>query len=742
MSAETLHVISLFSGIGGIDLAFERAGMTTALLCERDKHATAVLNHHWPHIPVHPDVSELTPDDLRDAAPDPDRAILAAGFPCQPFSTAGKRGGERDPRGTLFYDVIRLVRGYRPAWIVLENVPGLLSIDGGETARTILDLLNEEGYLVDIDILDAQRFGVPQRRKRVVILCHRADLGLSGKTTYSAINIATLLTESLLIVLAEARRQSSVDAPSWGSSKWLSADGLKKRMRLLSPELNPDDLTTLLASSADCLAKSAQERGGSGLNSESPGGSSTETGTSSSGSPTRGGSSWSTARSWREASDVLCETVRSSTTSTPSRPTTASQISTYAQALLTIARLTPRWTASCSDSTETCPNYWKAAESTSTALREYIDYARQTGNSLLGGLDWTYDWDAFVREAEREIQSLGRLGDSGAAPAQVLLEPEGSGGDSAQSHPTRPATPTEAARGADETGRIAYALTEAHGLGSDPAVSGTLGAHATGGWGGDDIDRTGAFVSHTYQKVVRSGARDADGNLPAEVWAERRGDATLSPYDLGSETRACELVVQPLAIRGREGGAELEIGPEGGPYNALRAGDGGSSRQSLVAITVTGDRTHALTAEGHDASEDGTGRGTPVVAYQQQGSNVGEMGTLRAGNGSHTGGVPFVAFQPDAGGDTAMSIGETAPCLSVGQKAAVMGETVVRRLTPLECTRLQGLPDGWVDVPGNSESQQYKQLGNGVAVPVFEWVGRRIVAVDARLRAASLAGAS
>ena len=64
MSAETLHVISLFSGIGGIDLAFERARMTTALLCERDKHATAVLNHHWPHIPVHPDVSELTPDDL------------------------------------------------------------------------------------------------------------------------------------------------------------------------------------------------------------------------------------------------------------------------------------------------------------------------------------------------------------------------------------------------------------------------------------------------------------------------------------------------------------------------------------------------------------------------------------------------------------------------------------------------------------------------------------------------------
>lgn len=89
-----------------------------------------------------------------------------------------------------------------------------------------------------------------------------------------------------------------------------------------------------------------------------------------------------------------------------------------------------------------------------------------------------------------------------------------------------------------------------------------------------------------------------------------------------------------------------------------------------------GHRTHALTAEGHDASEDGTGRGTPIIA----------------------------------------------------------AETEVRRLTPLECERLQGHPDGWTDVDGMSDSQRYKQMGNGVAVPVFEWVARRLVAVDARIR--------
>jgi len=193
----------------------------------------------------------------------------------------------------------------------------------------------------------------------------------------------------------------------------------------------------------------------------------------------------------------------------------------------------------------------------------------------------------------------------------------------------------------------------------------------------------------TFQKVIRSGARDADGNLPPEVWAERDIAATLNLNDLGSETRAVELVVTQLAVRGRDGGAQIEVGPDGGPYNALRAGDGGSSRQSLVAITTLGDRTHALTAEGHDASEDGTGRGTPIIATP----------------------------------------------------------TEVRRLTPLETERLQGHPDNWTKVAARpdgttyeqSDSQRYKQMGNGVAVPVFEWVARRVVAEHQRLTQAGAA---
>lgn len=197
-----------------------------------------------------------------------------------------------------------------------------------------------------------------------------------------------------------------------------------------------------------------------------------------------------------------------------------------------------------------------------------------------------------------------------------------------------------------------------------------------------------------YQKVVRSGAHASGGNLPPEAWAERDVAATLSPVDLVVSARS-------LAVRGRKG---CEVGPENGPAFTLRAGDGGSSRSQLIAVSVTGDRTHALTAEGHDASEDGTGRGTPIVA------------------------VPAIA--------ATLTSGTSSPGVSAPGNG-VATETVVRRLTPLECERLQGAPDGWTE--GQADSPRYRQLGNAVAVPVFEWVGRRLSEVDAALTSEAVA---
>ena len=164
--------VSLFAGVGGADLGMETAGIPTVLACEIDKNARAVLAHRFPHATLHDDVRTLTGDDLRRAGAVPERTILSGGFPCQPFSVAGRRrgmGGD-DERGDLYWQISRLLAEFPARWVVLENVPGLLSIDGGRTFGTILGDLAELGYGVAYRVLDAQHFGVPQRRRRIFIV--------------------------------------------------------------------------------------------------------------------------------------------------------------------------------------------------------------------------------------------------------------------------------------------------------------------------------------------------------------------------------------------------------------------------------------------------------------------------------------------------------------------------------------------------------------------------------------------
>lgn len=168
----SLSHVSLFAGVGGADLGMDAAGIPTVLACEIDKHARAVLAHRFPGAVLHDDVRSLTGDDLRRAGAVPARTVLSGGFPCQPFSVAGRRrgmGGD-DERGDLYWEISRILAEFPARWVVLENVPGLLSIDGGRTFGTILGDLADLGYGVAYRVLDAQFFGVPQRRRRVFIV--------------------------------------------------------------------------------------------------------------------------------------------------------------------------------------------------------------------------------------------------------------------------------------------------------------------------------------------------------------------------------------------------------------------------------------------------------------------------------------------------------------------------------------------------------------------------------------------
>jgi len=176
---------SLFSGIGGIDLGLERAGMECAWQVEIDEYRRQVLARHWPNVRRYEDVRRVCVSrehrrgDLRipDGSSNKELAegltpvdLICGGFPCQDVSTAGKRAGLQAPRSGLFFEFARIVGELRPKWIVVENVPGLYSSNAGKDFDTIIGTLAELNYGLAARVLDSQYFGVPQRRRRVFIV--------------------------------------------------------------------------------------------------------------------------------------------------------------------------------------------------------------------------------------------------------------------------------------------------------------------------------------------------------------------------------------------------------------------------------------------------------------------------------------------------------------------------------------------------------------------------------------------
>lgn len=167
-----MNHVSLFAGIGGTDLAFERAGVPTTAAVEIDPSCRKVLERRFPGVQLFSDVREVGASDLR--APD-GPLVLSGGWPCQDVSVAGRRAGLAGERSGLFNELARLAAELRPQWIVGENVPGLLTSNGGRDLAYVLDTLVELGYCVAFRTLDARYFGVPQRRRRLVIVGRLGD---------------------------------------------------------------------------------------------------------------------------------------------------------------------------------------------------------------------------------------------------------------------------------------------------------------------------------------------------------------------------------------------------------------------------------------------------------------------------------------------------------------------------------------------------------------------------------------
>lgn len=188
MNENNLKFIDLFAGIGGFRLAGEENGMECVFSSEIDKFACEVYKNNFGEVP-HGDITEIEARDI------PDFDVLFAGFPCQPFSYAGQlQGFEDEIRGTLFFDIVRILREKQPKMFLLENVKGLKSHERGKTLEIILDHLDQLGYYVHWTILNSLHFGVPQSRERWYCVGFKKDVAFEFPTpTYEAVKLGDII---------------------------------------------------------------------------------------------------------------------------------------------------------------------------------------------------------------------------------------------------------------------------------------------------------------------------------------------------------------------------------------------------------------------------------------------------------------------------------------------------------------------------------------------------------------------
>lgn len=171
---EKFKFIDLFSGIGGFRIAMESLGGKCVLSSEIDKHAVETYFSNFNEMPIG-DITKVNVAEI------PDHDVLCAGFPCQPFSIGGLRKGFEDTRGTLFFDVARIIKKKKPKVVFLENVAGIVSHDSGNTLRVIINSLEELEYKVHYKVMNASDYGIPQNRNRWYCIAVRSDIDFEYK---------------------------------------------------------------------------------------------------------------------------------------------------------------------------------------------------------------------------------------------------------------------------------------------------------------------------------------------------------------------------------------------------------------------------------------------------------------------------------------------------------------------------------------------------------------------------------
>ena len=682
-----MKFLSVCSGIEAASVAWSPLGWKAVAFSEIEPFPCAVLAHHYPDTPNWGDMTKYK------EWPDVSIDLLCGGTPCQSFSVAGLRKGLDDPRGNLMLTFGAIAAKYKPNWIMWENVPGVLSSNGGNDFRSFLDMLEELGYVCDIEILDAQYFGVAQRRRRVFVCGqHRNDL-LSQRTDTSALTITQCLQEILQAILIEGCSRSG-SAPANSDSPSLSKDGAIRRMRLFGLD-GASECWPMLRENLTAAFQRCQQ--GQKHSDAHPGESEKEL--------TQAGQltglqaenlSTLTEKSLKNALDEAFAVMKLFTTSTVTSSITPAQIFSCSKAALLIAKLTRRLNQSS-------PAFWSSALSSLTAVEEFINYARSTSSDLFGDLERVQAWLDFIEQAEHTSESFLDIGIE--CFGEIFPLP-----DCLQGHPAprrqagQAVTPTIRA-GASNGGA-------GHGARSGdskdelivPVETLCVATGQAGAEIGADMAPTlncnheAPYVAHSLRREGFDAGEDGTGRgtplVPVGVTIHgTNGTATVASY---TDTAQC--------LRARAPGfldnSSTTVGQQPVPFDTTQI-----TSATNRSNTRPGDTCYTLAKGAH----------APAIAF----SEIAACRLSATGAGFLTGNEQMSIEQNVAG---------------VGTPSGLK----VRRLTPEECEALQGFPRGYTAIPWRGkpadqcpDGPRYKALGNSWAVPCARWIGERIEAVEA-----------
>lgn len=394
-----MRYATVCSGIEAASVAWEDLGWVPMFFSEIEPFCNAVLKHHYPNVPNFGDMTKFK------EWPTLEIDVLCAGTPCQSFSLAGLRKGLSDPRGNLTLTFLAIIDKYKPKYILWENVPGILS-DKTNALKQFLDGLQELGYFLDIDILDAQYFGLAQRRRRIFVCAINGEHLLGQKSVLSASITTQCLAELLHTHLKEGWHRCNTSQENLKYQNHLK-DGLQKRMALLKLRTETESgINNLLNCLKDTLLKSLKGQKCSATVSGFLEQEHIEELILSGLGPTQTESIFLNT-SLKKRLEEISNQLKSSTTSTLIMPMTELETYTYAKTVLYIGRFISLLSESWGDSSEPC--FWNCISSVLTALKECTNYARQTSSNILAGMEWLPVWANFFQEAEPVCQALGNI---------------------------------------------------------------------------------------------------------------------------------------------------------------------------------------------------------------------------------------------------------------------------------------------------------------------------------------------